>query len=128
LVLVLHVGYFWLGAGLLLIGLGAVSAGGVPAASGLHALTAGGFGTMTLAVMTRASLGHTGQPLTATAPISAIYVLVTLGAFIRVLSPLLPAFYAHLLACSALLWGGAFVWFVIVYAPLLFRPRVSAAG
>ncbi|MGD9965773.1 MAG: NnrS family protein [Hyphomonadaceae bacterium] len=126
LVLVLHAGYFWMCAGVTLMGLAVVTGGAVPAASGLHALTAGGFGVMTLAVMTRASLGHTGQPLAATAPISAIYVLVNLGALLRVIAPLFPGAYASVLAGSALIWGGAFVWFVAVYAPLLLlRKRVS---
>lgn len=126
LVLVLHAGYLWLAAGLTLMGLAIVSNGVVPAASGLHALTAGGFGVMTLAVMTRASLGHTGQPLTAGARISAIYVLVNLGALLRVLAPFFADVYVQLLACSALLWGAAFVCFAIVYAPLLLRRRVAA--
>ena len=127
LVLVLHAGYAWLAAGLVLMGLAILSGGAVPAASGLHALTAGGFGVMTLAVMTRASLGHSGQPLSADARISAIYVLVNLGALLRVLAPMFADFYAEALACAALLWAGAFAWFAIVYAPLLLRPRLAAA-
>jgi len=126
LVLILHLGYGWLALGLTLMGLAIVSSGAVPAASGLHALTAGTFGVMTLAVMTRASLGHVGQPLTATRRITAIYVLVNLGALVRVISPLAPEMYTLLLAISALLWSGAFTWFVIVYAPLLLRARVEA--
>jgi uncharacterized protein involved in response to NO len=126
LVLILHLGYAWLALGLTLMGLSIVSLGAVPAASGLHALTAGAFGVMTLAVMTRASLGHVGQPLTATRRITAIYVLVNLGALVRVISPLAPEMYTLLLAISALLWSGAFTWFVIVYAPLLLRARVEA--
>jgi uncharacterized protein involved in response to NO len=126
LVLILHLGYAWLALGLTLMGLAIVSLGAVPAASGLHALTAGAFGVMTLAVMTRASLGHVGQPLTATCRITAIYVLVNLGALVRVISPMAPEMYTLLLAISALLWSGAFTWFVIVYAPLLLRARVEA--
>lgn len=125
LVLILHLGYLWLGLGLTLMGLALVTSGGVPAASGLHALTAGGFGVMTLAVMTRASLGHTGQPLTADARISIIYVLVNLGALLRVLAPLFADIYPLLLAGSAVAWSGAFVWFAVVYAPLLLRRRVT---
>lgn len=127
LVLVLHVGYFWLALGLLLIGLAIVAPSVVPAGSGLHALTAGAFGVMTLAVMTRASLGHTGQPLTANPRISAIYILVNLGALVRVSAPFLPEHYTAMMALSAALWSGAFVWFAIVYAPLLLRPRQTAA-
>jgi uncharacterized protein involved in response to NO len=125
LVLVLHAGYLWLCLGLLVSGLAILPLGVVPVASGLHALTAGAFGVMTLAVMTRASLGHTGQPLTASPRISAIYWLVNLGAALRAISPLFPDIYTHMLAISALAWSGAFVWFVIVYAPLLLRRRVT---
>jgi uncharacterized protein involved in response to NO len=110
---------------LLVSGLAILPLGVVPVASGLHALTAGAFGVMTLAVMTRASLGHTGQPLTASPRISAIYWLVNLGAALRAISPLFPDIYTHMLAISALAWSGAFVWFVIVYAPLLLRRRVT---
>lgn len=127
LVLILHAGYLWLCLGLLLSGLAILSVGVIPAASGLHALTAGAFGVMTLAVMTRASLGHTGQPLTASPRISAIYCLVNLGAALRVASPFLPNIYTTMLAVSALAWSGAFVWFVIVYAPLLLRRRVTSS-
>ncbi len=128
LVLVLHVGYFWLALGFLFIGLAIVAPSVVPTASGLHALTAGAFGVMTLAVMTRASLGHTGQPLTASPRISAIYILVNLGALFRVTGPFLPEHYTLLMAISAALWSGAFAWFAIVYAPLLFRPRRTAGA
>lgn len=127
LVLVLHLGYFWLALGLLLQGLSILGPAIVPAASGLHAITAGGFGVMTLAVMTRASLGHTGQPLTATPRISAIYILINLGALVRVAAPFLPAQYITFLALSAVLWSSAFAWFAIVYAPLLLAPRQTGA-
>jgi uncharacterized protein involved in response to NO len=60
MVLILHLGYFWLAASLQLLGLAAIAPMIVPASSGIHALTAGAVGTMTLAVMTRASRGHTG--------------------------------------------------------------------
>jgi uncharacterized protein involved in response to NO len=129
LVLILHLGYMWLSVGLLLMGVAIGSLGVFPPASGLHAITAGAFGVMTLAVMTRASLGHTGQPLTATPRISAIYVLVNLGASLRAISPLAPVdFYAAMLTVSALGWSGAFAWFAVVYAPLMLRPRASAAS
>lgn len=128
LVLVLHAGYFWLALGLLLIGLAILEPSLFPAASGLHALTAGAFGVMTLAVMTRASLGHTGQPLTATPRISTIYLLVNLGAACRVAAPFAPEHYLSLVTLSATLWSGAFTWFVIVYTPLLLRPRHASVA
>lgn len=126
LVLILHLGYFWLALGLTLQGLAILTPAMAPATSGLHALTAGAFGVMTLAVMTRASLGHTGQVLTATPRISIIYLLINLGALARVTAPFFAEHYVLLLALSAALWSGAFAWFAIVYAPLLLRPRQSS--
>src|SRR6185312_278405 len=87
LLFILHVGYFWIVLGLLLLGLNGIF-GFLPPSAALHALTAGGVGTMTLAVMTRASLGHTGRPLTAGPGTNTIYLLITLAAVSRVLAPL----------------------------------------
>ena len=80
-------------------------------------------GTMTLAVMTRASLGHTGRALIATPATLAIYTLVTLGAVLRVGAYYLPLDYALALDLAAAVWGAAFAMFVIAYIPLLARPR-----
>ena len=66
LVLILHVGYLWVPVGLFLLGL--ASAGLVPRSAAIHALTAGAMATMILAVMTRASLGHTARELKANLP------------------------------------------------------------
>jgi uncharacterized protein involved in response to NO len=74
---VLHLGYGWLAAGFLLLAINSFVPV-LPQSTALHALTAGAIGTMTLAVMTRASLGHTGRPLTAGLGTAAIYLLVTL--------------------------------------------------
>jgi uncharacterized protein involved in response to NO len=87
LMLILHFGYGWLALGLLLLGLNGPTAI-LPATAALHALTVGAVGTMTLAVMTRASLGHTGRTLTAGPITKAIYGLITAAAVFRVLSPL----------------------------------------
>src|SRR5690606_37154958 len=64
----LHLGFLWLPLGLLLLGLGVFLPSALPATAGLHALTAGAVGAMTLAVMTRATLGHRRRPLQAGAP------------------------------------------------------------
>lgn len=128
LVLVLHAGYAWLALALVLMGLSRLVPDLVPATAGVHALTAGAFGVMTLAVMTRASLGHTGRELTASPAIRAIYAAANLGAMLRVAAPFFPDAYLPLLALSAALWGGAFLIFVAVYAPILTRPRLKAGG
>ncbi|MGI9501086.1 MAG: NnrS family protein [Geminicoccaceae bacterium] len=121
LVFILHLGYAWLAIGVSLLGLANL----VPAFSNLaalHALTAGAFGTMMLAVMTRATLGHTGRALTADRKTVLIFAAVTVGAIARVLSPLF-ADQTWLLA-AGLLWASAFLMFVLVYGPMLlgFKP------
>lgn len=119
LVTVLHLGYLWLAASLALMGLAIVSPETLAATAALHALSAGAVGTMTLAIMTRASLGHGGRPLVAGPATIAIYVLVTLGAILRVLAPGLPFDYVTVLSVAALLWSGAFALFVVAYGPML---------
>ena len=84
LLLVLHVGYAWLAVGFLLLGFNSFEPV-LPQTTALHALTTGAIGTMTLAVMTR---GHSGRPLVARPGTTAIYLLVTLAAILRLLVPL----------------------------------------
>lgn len=124
LVTILHVGYGWLPLGLVLLGLDVLAWLPAPVAS-LHALTAGAIGTMTLAVMTRASLGHTGRPLHAGGLTVTIYACVVVGALFRVLAPALPASGA--LSFASLLWGAAFVLFAAGYGPMLVRRRAAAS-
>src|SRR5262249_52582567 len=91
----------------------------------LHALTAGAIGIMTLAVMTRASLGHTGRPLVAGHGTKTIYVRVTLAALLRLLAPLGGTHYVLLLTAAGAAWSGAFGLFVLLYAHPLALPRVK---
>lgn len=127
LVTVLHAGYAWLAVGASLYGL-ALGGIGLDPATALHAFTTGAIGTMTLAVMTRASLGHTGRPLAADAATVAIYLLATAGTILRLLVPLLPVAPVAGLAVAALAWGGAYLLFVVRYAPILMRPRITTGG
>ncbi|MEK0084191.1 NnrS family protein [Benzoatithermus flavus] len=121
LLLILHVGYAWLALAFALFGLAAF--GIVPRSAALHAMTAGAFGTMTLAVMTRATLGHTGRALTADRWTSVIFVLVNVGALARVLASLVPAAYTPALHLAGLAWGGAFLLYILHYGPMLLGPR-----
>jgi uncharacterized protein involved in response to NO len=122
IVFVLHIAYAWLPLGLALLTASHFVAA-IPASAALHALSAGAIASMTLAVMTRASLGHTGRALIATPATLAIYTLVTLGAVLRVGAYYLPLDYALALDLAAAVWGAAFAMFVIAYIPLLARPR-----
>jgi len=122
---VLHVAYAWIPIGLGLKGLWLLwqlQAG----AGWLHALTAGAYATMILAVMTRAALGHTGRPLVAAKPIVAAYLLVTLAALTRVFAPIVaPAMPQATWTVAGLLWITAFLLYCAVYAPILSRPRAD---
>jgi uncharacterized protein involved in response to NO len=126
LVWVLHLGYGWVAIGFLLLGLSGWLAV-LPETTVLHALTVGAIGTMTLAVMTRASLGHTGRPLTAGTGTTAIYVLITIAAALRLVAPL-GAQYVPILWLSAAAWCGAFGLFVVLFAGPLTQPRPTGDG
>ncbi|MGF1627879.1 MAG: NnrS family protein [Kiloniellaceae bacterium] len=114
----LHLGFLWVPLGLLLLGLASLLPALVPATAGLHALTAGAVGAMTLAVMTRATLGHAGRDLRADRPTAIIYLAVALAAATRVAASLLSAAYLELLWTSALLWTLAFALFVLRYGSI----------
>jgi uncharacterized protein involved in response to NO len=116
----LHLGFVWVGVGLLLVGLSAFLPD-LPLVAGLHALTVGAMGGMTVAVMTRATLGHTGRPLTANRWTAAIYLLVAAAATLRVAAPFLADVYLPLLWTSGLAWSTAFGLFVVHYGRMLSR-------
>ncbi len=124
LVLILHVGYAWIPVGLFLLGL-SLAGVAVPESAGVHALTAGAMTTMILAVMSRASLGHTGRGLKASPMTVAAYACVTLGALLRVAASLGLGLYAVMLDVAGAFWGAALLLFVIVYRPILWQPRVG---
>jgi len=124
LVLILHVGYGWVPIGLFLLGL-AVAGANVPQSAGVHALTAGAMTTMILAVMSRASLGHTGRELKASRATSVSYLCVTIGATLRVAASVGLGGYAAMLDVAGLFWGVALLVFAIAYAPVLWRARVG---
>ncbi len=123
LVLVLHVAYAFVPLGFLLSGLSPVA--DVPGSAGIHAWGAGAVGLMTLAVMTRASLGHTGHALRAGLATQAIYAMVFIGAILRVAASLSGDIAA--LEAAGALWIGGFVVFAASYGPMLVRRRPAWA-
>jgi uncharacterized protein involved in response to NO len=120
----LHLAYLWIPMGL---GLIAVSVWwpALPQSAAIHALTAGAIGSMTLAVMSRATLGHSGRALHAGAGLTAAYLLVTFAALGRVTAPLAGAYETPLLGLAALAWIAAFALFLIVCGSALFGRRPS---
>ena len=119
-----HLGYGWLTLSLLAIGC-AILGVGLPTTDAVHALTTGAVGVMTLAVMTRASLGHTGRPRHAGTVTVFIYLLVTLGALIRVVGPTTGLPTNLVLGLAAGSWSGAYLLFALIYGPFLLRPSLD---
>jgi uncharacterized protein involved in response to NO len=126
LTLVLHIAYGFIPLGFLLLGAAILLPDTIPVSASIHAWTAGAIGTMTLAMMTRVSLGHTGRPLVAGPLGCAIYAAVIVAALARVCASLDPAAYATLLLIAGAAWIAAFGMFAIFYGPILARPRVGA--
>lgn len=124
LVWILHAGYAWVAIGLTLLGLAALTPAAVPLSAGIHALTAGSMGVMTLAMMTRATRGHTGRPRVADRATTAVYVLALLAATVRVCAPFHAEWSPALLAVSAALWALAFTGFALAYGPMLLRRSI----
>jgi uncharacterized protein involved in response to NO len=117
LVLVLHVAYAFVPLGFLLLGAAILRPADWPISAGLHAWMAGAAGLMTLAVMTRASLAHTGCKLVASRPTQLIYLCALVAALARIFAAFEPS--SALLHIAAFAWVLAFGGFAAIYGPLL---------
>ncbi len=121
LVLILHVAYAFVPAGFFLSALSCLEL--VVPSAGIHAWTGGAVGSMTIAVMTRASLGHTGQALSASVSTQAVYAAIVVAALARICAALDPVYSVSLLMIAGVAWAGAFLGFALAFAPLLCRAR-----
>jgi uncharacterized protein involved in response to NO len=113
------VAYSFVPVGFVLAGLGAI--GLVVPSAGLHAWMVGAAGMMTLAVMTRATLGHTGHELIASVQTQLIYASVFVAAVARICAALEPRWSEPELYVAAFAWTVAFLGFSIVYGPMVWR-------
>ncbi len=121
---VLYVGYGWIILGFALTALSAYSL--VLPSLSLHAFTLGGIGILTLGMMSRVALGHTGRALRVSNAIAIAFVLINVAAFFRILLPIaLPNWYETLIYGSTLAWLAAFSLFIVVYVPILTGPRID---
>lgn len=127
LVWILHVGYGWLGVALLLLGVSSLDPFLASRTAGIHALTAGAIGVMTLAVMTRATRGHTDRSLSADASTLTIYLTINVAALLRVAATFAGTAQPWLLVASGLAWSLAFGGFAIAYGRMLTLPRSRTA-
>ena len=125
LVLILHIAYAFIPIGFALTALAELAPKVLRASGALHAWTIGAIALMTLAIMTRASLGHSGRQLRTTPAIQAIY----LSAFAAVATRLAAAFQfatSAMIYLSTAFWVLAFTGFIITFWPMLTKPRVSS--
>jgi uncharacterized protein involved in response to NO len=122
---ILHLGYAWIVLGFALLALSAAGLGSA-ASSALHAFTAGAIGTLTLGMMARVSLGHSGRMLEPAPLMTWAFVAVNLAALSRVALPLVfPAAWSAGITAAGLLWMAAFGLFSALYMPILLRPRID---
>jgi len=119
---VLYLGYGWFVLGLFLMSAAAWQL--VLPMVAMHALATGAIGVLTLGMMARVTLGHTGRPMQSRRPTVLAFVLINLATVCRVLLPLLaPAQYRLAINLSGSLWIAAFLLFAIVHTPMLLRPE-----
>lgn len=124
---VLHLAYLWVPIGLLLLAL-ASWLPGVPQTSAFHALTVGAIGTMTLAVMSRATLGHTNRPLHAGAGLTLAYLLMTAAALLRIAASFWDGLFETLAWSATVAWIVAFLFYLGVCGPLLVKRQTPHAA
>ncbi|MGV8826556.1 NnrS family protein [Methylibium petroleiphilum] len=125
LVSVLHAGYLFLPIGALSLGAAIMVPQSLGMAAAQHLWMGGAIGLMTLAVMTRATLGHTGQELTAGPWTVVIFAALVTSVLSRVAAGLWPAEASLLHGLSGLAWIAAFAGYAILYGRLLLRPRTQ---
>jgi len=122
---ILHLSYAWIAVGLVL--LAAASLGLAGSSAAFHALTVGSMAGLIVGMITRTALGHTGRMLRSGRAEPAMYVLIQIGAVLRVLAALAPAasWSAAVLALSGVCWVASFLLYAVVYGPYLWRARID---
>lgn len=124
LVWILHVGFGFAALGTLALGLATLAPAILERSAAQHLLMSGAVGVMTVAVMTRAILGHSGRALTASRGTLAIYAAIVGAVAVRFIAGLAPNYATVLLDLAGLLWGMGFLGIAAVYGPLLvFAPK-----
>lgn len=116
---IMHIAYAFVPAGFLFLGAHIAWPDLMPSSAVTHSWTVGAIGLMTLAVMTRASLGHTGRALKASPATTIFYAAMLIAALARIAAALAPQFALPLLMLSGAGWSFALLGFVIVYGPML---------
>lgn len=124
---ILYIAYAWIAVGFALKFLGLFLP--VNASLSVHAFTFGTIGLMTLGMMARVALGHTGRNVfEPPAVLKWVFLLAVLGSISRVFLPMfMPSLYVQWIGLSQLLWLASFALFVVIYAPILYKPRIDGS-
>jgi uncharacterized protein involved in response to NO len=123
---VLHLGHFWLALAFVLRGAMALGLEMIPSIPD-HALTVGAIGGLTLGMMARSGLGHSGRRIVAGPWLTTSFVAINVAAWARTLAPLLvPPHFQYALVIASVAWMVAFGAFLVVLAPVCVRPRADA--
>ena len=119
---ILYLGYGWIILGFVMMALSAL--GLLLPSLALHTFTIGGIGVITLGMMARVSLGHTGRVLKLSNIMAVGFVCINIAVFVRVLIPVvLTDWYGSAVNISIWLWLTAFSLFIAVYMPILVQAR-----
>ncbi|TIX22053.1 NnrS family protein, partial [Mesorhizobium sp.] len=121
LVLILHLAYAFVPVGLALVSASILLPQIVPAAAGLHAFGAGAVGSMTIAVMARATLGHTGRQLRAGRQTIIVFAAILIAALLRILAAFVP--YDAIVHAAGAAWILAYAGFLLIYGVALTTPK-----
>ncbi|MBL4613181.1 MAG: NnrS family protein [Emcibacter sp.] len=123
LLFILHMGYFWIPVGFFLMAYCSFT-GAAPISHAMHAFTVGAIGSLTLGVMSRATLGHSGLPLNNEKILTVIFLSVNIAAFSRVILPLVTeASYSGILDGAGGLWIVAYGLFLVRFLPTFFQAK-----
>ena len=125
MVLILHIAYLFLPIGFVLTGFSAMPGSGISSVAGFHAFGAGAISLMTMAVMLRATLGHTGRS-PEKAPLSVcVFMILLVSATLRIIAALFPTVPIFVVETSGILWVTAYLGFLFLHAiPLLTYRRL----
>lgn len=124
LVWVLQLAYAWFVIGFIIKGLMIFNIN--ESLFSYHAFTVGGIGIMTLGMMARVSIGHTGRDMVLNNWMVLSFILINIAAIVRVIVPIfMPDHYLQLMQFSGWLWVSAFVIFAIAYTPMLIQARID---
>ena len=125
LMIILHIGILWIAIGFFLMSYAYFVAYGFILLS-FHAFSIGAAGSLTLGMMSRAIIGHSGRPINNDPLITTFLVLINIAAISRIVAPLVMVdYYRELLFISGFCWVMAYLLFLIRFIPMVIKPRVT---